>query len=327
MRLSSGLTTRPPDAADEAPAQPAPGNYLDFYGLGKPPFGPAAEPAPFLPLSGQRAAFEALAAGLRAGRGHLALTGEAGSGKTTLVTALLAREAATSRRVIRVGGDRPGILTRPRLIAALLDIPVPDAVSQEQLAQARTLVTPRANEAKPPVLAIDDAHLLAADALDWLTRVAGRKGAMPQLLLVGRPEMIPLLQQKHYRPLSSRMAPPQHLGPLTPHEMRLYIERRLWLAGSSTRRLLTSAAVRSVLRRAGGSAGRIDALLEAALARGFLLGHASLTASTIRQAAAHLPQADRQRPQGQVLIWLSIGILLVGMIAFAWRAFLGLSGG
>jgi general secretion pathway protein A len=311
---------------DQAAAEPElAANYLDQYGLAKPPFGSAAGPAPFLAFKSHRTAFESLVAGLRQGRGHLLLIGDAGVGKTACLAAALDIVADNTRGILRVSRILPGPLTRLRLVAQILDIAEPASLTPELMARARTAVSFRRGASKPPILAIDDAQYLTPDALDWVLRVAGGRSAnMPQVLLAGRPGIGNMLAEKRCKPFVDRVTRSLELLPLTSDDMRQYVERRLWLAGSSIRRLIGGPALRVAIRRAEGSPGRIETLLEAALATGFMRGEPTLTARTIRSITGRPPRRTLTAADwGRVATILAVVVLLLGMAAFVYRALTG----
>jgi general secretion pathway protein A len=319
---------KPPPTSDPEPPVAEPdlaAGYLDGYGLAKPPFGAAAEPAPFLLFKSHRTTFESLVAGLRQGKGHLLLVGEPGVGKTTCLAAALDLVADNARGILRVGRILPGPLTRSRLIAQILGIAEPDRLTSELLTQAKAAVSYRRGAGKPPVLAIDDAQYMTPDALDWVLRVAGGRSAnMPQVLLAGRPAVRKLLSEKQCKPFVDRITRSLELPPLTPDDMRQYVERRLWLAGSSIRRLIAGPALRLAIRRAEGSPGQIETLLEAALATSFMHGEPTLTVRTVRSIAGRKPRrVIRAADWARAATVVAMIVLLIGVAAFVYRATTG----
>jgi general secretion pathway protein A len=329
MRLSPAQVAGPPavdrEPGPEVDAPNLPASYLELYGLAKPPFGMAADPAPFLLFDSQRGIFESLVTGLRQGRGHLLLIGEAGVGKSSLLDAALDTLPEKARGVFRVSRLRPGPLTRQRLIAQILQIAESEAVTPKLLSKARTAVAPRPGNSKPALLVIDDAQYLTEDALEWLLRIAGGRSAdMPQVLLVGRPDIQTMLAHEHGKPFCDRIARALQLGPLKSIEMQQYIERRLWLAGSSTRRLMNRPAMRIAIRRAAGRPGVVESLMEGALGAGFLRREQYLTARTIRSAAGRRPVSRRQPPDlGRIILIVAPIVLALGIAAFTYRALVG----
>jgi type II secretory pathway predicted ATPase ExeA len=239
-----------------------------------------------------------------------------------MLAAVLQSMPDGQRQIVRVVHDRPGPLTLPRLIAQVLNVPEPEVLANGVMDQTGRRLRQQDGEANVPILAIDDAHHLAADSLDWLGEIAVAGGPKtPQLILVGRPGLAELLSQKQYKALADRLATSRQLEPLSSAEVRHFIERRLWLAGSSTRRLMTGSAVRAAIRTANASPGRIDALLDDALAAGFLHGETKLSSRTIHAVAKR--QAVREpcaRRNDRMLVAFATIVLTVGLAAFTYRA-------
>jgi general secretion pathway protein A len=300
-------------------------SYLDLYALAKHPFGLASDTAPFLQFPSRRATFDAFVGALRQGRGHVLLVGETDLGKSFLLATALALELDESRKIFRIERSHPGPLTRPRLVAQVLGIAEPDRLTPELLGRAKSMLASHPHGAKAAVLAIDDAQCLTADALDWLARIAGGRSAdMPQVVLVGRPELRKMLQQKHHRPFVDRISVSLDVAPLRSAELQQYIERRLWLAGSSTRRLLTRPALRTVIRKSDGRLGRVDTIMESALAVGYLRGDPQLTHRTVSAAAERLPGLRRPPvDSARIVLAIALIVLALGIVSFAYRAMVG----
>src|SRR4051794_1159328 len=148
-----------------------------------------------LPLQGssQRAAFDALNLALEEGNVFAALTGPAGTGKTTVLNAVLANPIGCKLRIIR--------LVDPHLVSAN------SAAHIEQVASAEAIKTENAE--KHVVLTVEDAHAASDELMRCLTRLAAAKRAgarLPQLFIVGRPEFWDRLKAPEYEPLARRIA-------------------------------------------------------------------------------------------------------------------------
>jgi hypothetical protein len=166
------------------------------------------------------------------------------------------------------------------------------------------------------VLVIDDAETLAASALRYLTKLCrrgGMGGTAPQIVLIGAPAMWPLLRQIEHRRLADRIGVRLRINRLTTSEARLYIERRLWVAGSETRKVLSPAAFAEIVARTEGIPGRINAALERVFAAGFEQGHARVTPQTVRSALGitRPPTIRTKASAGAPPIWLIAGSCLV----------------
>jgi hypothetical protein len=134
---------------------------------------------------------------------------------------------------------------------------------------------------------------------------------------IRRPEVMPLL---------ATLRNTVRLIPLSPAECRQFIERSLWVAGGTTRRLIEADAIRLVIAQSGGTPGRIGRLMEAALTAGFARGDAIITARTIgaaigpRSRPRHWQAPSGDGVVGRALAMMSIALFLVGAGLFAYKA-------
>ncbi|MBN8875226.1 MAG: AAA family ATPase [Rhodospirillales bacterium] len=294
-----------------------PHSYLELYGFARAPFAAEAAQGEFVPGESHRSVLEALAGAMIAGQSAVVLTGEAQTGKSTLLDTAIRLVAARKLRVLRVHNPRPGPLSLKRLLSALLGIPEPLKLTEADSARAHQLLTAGAPGEAHTVLAIDDADTLSLGALRYLAQLCRHeKAKAPQLVLVGAPGIWPLLRQAEFRSLAARINVRLRLGRLSPEETRAYIERRLWMAGSETRKVLSPAAVTEVVARTEGIPGRINAALDRVFAAGFEHRHPRVTPQTVRAALGvprpptfRTPTASTPPP-----IWLIAGtILAVGL--------------
>jgi hypothetical protein len=116
-------------------------------------------------------------------------------------------------------------------------------------------------------------------------------------------------------------------------EVRQYIERSLWVAGGTTRRLLTPEAIKLITARSDGLPGKVNRLMEAVLTAGFARGDVMITVKTVDSVIGSPP--PRQRPRRvkrelspfteRVLQIVAAGVLVMGVTAFLYKGLTGLS--
>ncbi|OJW25329.1 MAG: hypothetical protein BGO51_01730 [Rhodospirillales bacterium 69-11] len=308
----------PTEEAVEEELQHEPHSYLELYGFARAPFATGAAEEEFVPGESHRSVLEALAGAMLAGQSAVVVTGEAQIGKSTLLDTAVRLVEARGVRVLRIANPRPGPLSLKRLLSTLLGISEPLKLSEAESARAHALLTSRAPGALHTVLAIDDADTLSLGALRYLSQLCRKDaaGTAPQIVLVGAPGIWPLLRQAEFRALTSRVNVRLRVGRLSTEEARAYVERRLWMAGSETRRVLSPAALADVLVRTEGIPGRINAALDRVFAAGFEHRHPRVTPQTVRAALGvsrpptFRPQTARKPPP----IWLIAGtVLAVGL--------------
>lgn len=233
-----------------------------------------------------------------------ALTGEAGTGKTTVLDAALARLDRAGDRIIRARNFPAGPLSLHRALTAALGVPGARALPANRLEAALRRALADAGHATPPVLAVDNAHALPPETLRYLSLLAGlREAGRPlfRILLVGRSGF------------ATREAIPvqQTLEPVHPEAARRVVEQRLAATGV----VLDDDAVRSIVQDARGNLGRIDALVRAEAerveaARG---GPLWVVGARIGQKAGQLLSGGGQRWRDTLA--LSGAFILLSMVA------------
>lgn len=245
--------------------------YERFYGFRHSPFNITPDPR-FLFFSEQhREAYDHLLYGIRERKGFIQLTGEVGTGKTTLCraflerlgdhysTALILHPVMTGTQMLRT------ILTELHLeaprerIACLEKL---NAFLLEQLARDRDVL-----------LVIDEAQDLGPELLEevrLLSNLETDQRKLLQIILVGQPELRQMLDSKRLRQLRQRITVRYHLAPLTFHETEHYIEHRLLVAGAQHDRLFSPWALRRIYRYARGIPRLINAVCDKTLLCGYV---------------------------------------------------------
>ena len=237
-----------------------------------------------------------------------ALAGEAGTGKTTVLDAALARRDRAGDRIIRARNFPAGPLSLHRALTAALGVVDAGALSAEQLEQALRRALAEAGEATPPVLAVDNAHSLPPETLRYLSLLAGlREAGRPlfRILLVGRSGFT-----------TPQATPVQlTLEPIHPAAARQVVEQRLAAAEMT----LEDGAVQAIVRDAKGNLGRLDALLRARIeqARPTRLRRLLLAATHVSGAVRSLLAGGQPRWQDTLaaaaaLLAVSIATAAIG---------------
>lgn len=304
----------PPDGpgADQPDAR----NYLELYGFARPPFAGDAPQGDFVPGESHRTTLEILAGAIIAGRSAIVVTGEAQIGKSILLDTAISLVERRGVTVMRIANKRPGPLSLKRLLSQVLGVEEPREMAQADSDRAHVLLTTPAVTGTHLVLAIDDADTLSVGALRYLTQLCRRGVPGPQLVFVGAPAVWPLLRQGEFRPLTQKIGVRLRITRLTAAEVRGYIERRLWMAGSETRKVLAQSALAEIVVRTEGIPGRINATLDRVFTTGFEHGHPRITPQTVRAAlgVTRPPTIRPDAPRAAPPIWLIAGsVLLVGV--------------
>ena len=293
--------------------------YTQHFRLTELPFSIAPNPR-YLYLSAQhREALAHLLYGIGVGGGFVVLTGEVGTGKTTLCRALL-DQLPEDVDIALIFNPR---LNSRELLAGICDelhIPYPGPrASLKQLIDALNghLLDAHARGRRVIVL-IDEAQNLRFDVLEQvrlLTNLETNQTKLLQIILVGQPELNQVLDRPNLRQLSQRITARYHLNPLTLAETRDYIRHRLKVAGGSEQEF-TDAAMRAIHRRAHGIPRLINLMSDRALLGAYTLGKLRVTGPIARRASRELMPAGKRRNAWRVPGLLALlALSLLGAMA------------
>ena len=306
--------------------------YAPFFGLRQDPFSIAPDPH-YLFMSGRhREALAHLLYGLDGGGGFVVLTGEIGTGKTTVCRCFLEQVPAHCN---------VAYIVNPRLTAAELVQTVCEdfgVVAPGTAAGAETVRhwTGLLNQfllqahaaGRNCVLIIDEAQQLSAEVLEQLrllTNLETNERKLLQIVLIGQPELRDMLARPELEQLAQRVIARFHLDALSAEESTQYITHRLAVAGWSGPLPFDRAALRDIHRLARGVPRRINLLCGRALLGAYASGQRVVGRATVARAAREVFGAHPASPppQKHKAAWLGglAGAAAVGVLgAVAWVA-------
>jgi general secretion pathway protein A len=246
--------------------------YEAFYGLRERPFELTANPR-YLFLTGKhREALSTLIYGLSARKGLTVLTGDAGTGKTTLLCAALAQWQAAGHLVVAL---RNPTLTRAEFLefmAREFGLSAEAGRSKTLLLQEmEALLRQRHDAGLLTALVLDEAHSMPIELLEEVRLLANIENADTKLLpliMLGQPELADRLNQPELRQLKQRIALRSRLDPLDLRETAAYIAKRIRLAGGDSLRAFTREAVTAIHVGSGGIPRLINVICDNALVNG-----------------------------------------------------------
>jgi general secretion pathway protein A len=263
--------------------------YTAHFNLREPPFSIAPDPAFLYMSSHHQEALGHLLYGTGQYGGFVQLTGEVGTGKTTIVRTLLTQKL-DSVDVAMVHNPRQSEL---EFVASICD--ELGAAYDKPAGSIKTLVDAlnehllKAHAAgRRTVLIIDEAQNLAPAVLEQvrlLTNLETDKEKLLRIMLIGQPELIELLGRPELRQLASRITARYHLTPLTVVETMQYIIHRLQVAGGASD-LFNDAAMRRVHHYAAGIPRQINIICDRALLGAYAKGVRTVTPEIVDHAAA-----------------------------------------
>ena len=266
--------------------------YTSFFGLQEKPFAITPDPR-YLYLSGRHAeALAHLLYGINEAGGFIQLTGEVGTGKTTVIRSLLEQLP---------GHADVALILNPRVtpaeflltICEELHVHVPESGqgSTKTLMDllGRQLLDTHAR-GRRVVLIVDEAQNLSTETLEQvrlLTNLETATTKLLQIILIGQPELRALLDQPDLRQLAQRITGRYHLDPLSPEESAGYVKHRMRVAGA-TAEVFTPAALREIHRLSGGIPRVINVICDRALLGAFTQEDHRAGAALVRQAASEV---------------------------------------
>jgi len=289
--------------------------YEKYFGLTERPFSIAPDPR-FLYMSQQhREALAHVLYGVGEGGGFVQLTGEVGTGKTTICRCLL-EQMPDHVDIALILNPR---VTALELLASLCDeLQIQyarDTTSIKSVIDALTayLLDSHAR-GRRTVLMVDEAQNLSADALEQvrlLTNLETTREKLLQIILVGQPELRVLLARDDLRQLSQRITARYHIEPIDHAETAAYIRHRLQVCGA-TSNLFTSTAIELIFKLSNGIPRLINVLSDRALLGAFVEGKRMVDAPIVQRAARETLAEDGVSMPGKgVWRWFGMGAVVV----------------
>lgn len=302
--------------------------YLEHYGLNEAPYSITPDPRFVFLSERHRDALAHLLFGIGqgGGGGFVQLTGEVGTGKTTL-SRLLLEQLPENTKVALVLNPRLGPIELLETVCEELHVDISNACgSGKALVDALNAYLLRAYaDGLRVVLIVDEAQNLSADALEQvrlLTNLETDTQKLLQIVLIGQPELRDALAKPELRQLAQRITARFHLTPLSANETGEYLRHRFRVAGGR-HFPLTSAAVQRVHRHANGVPRLVNVIAERALLAGYARDASSIDPRLIDAAAREVLPARNARDMRLSPMWLlaAAGVLLLGSIGWAaWHA-------
>ncbi len=298
--------------------------YTSFFGLHEKPFSITPDPR-YLFMSERHAeALAHLLYGVKEAGGFIQLTGEVGTGKTTLVRSLLQQLPDTADVALILNPQ----ISRVEFLCAIceeLGVPLPEARgSIKALIDAlNRFLLENHSRGRRTVLIVDEAQNLRPDVLEQvrlLTNLETTKQKLLQIILIGQPELRELLARNDMRQLAQRITGRYHLEPLSREETEAYIDHRVKVAGG-VGRIFADGSRREIYRLARGIPRMINVIADRALLGAFTAEVSQVTPLIVRRAAAEVydqPTAARGPWQRWLRLMAGPAVLALAAAGAAW---------
>ncbi|MBI2885360.1 MAG: AAA family ATPase [Candidatus Omnitrophica bacterium] len=264
--------------------------YLDFLGLREKPFSITSDPS-FLYLSKRhREALSHMVYGIRERKGFIEITGEIGTGKTTLCRALVRQLDPTTKTALILHSN----LSELQLLHGVVQDFGLDPMRNTRVdlfQQLNRFLLDEATEGHNVVLVIDEAQNLSLRLLEqirMLSNLETDKEKLIQIVLVGQPQLRDKLNQPSLRQLQQRIAVRYHILPLDADDIRTYIEHRLRLAGSDGSVRWLDDAVDEIFQFSHGVPRLINLLCDRALLACYVFRVKSIDRELIRRSCQEM---------------------------------------
>lgn len=246
--------------------------YKKFYGFKENAFNITADPAFYFESSGHKEAYAHLLYGIRNRKGILCLTGEVGTGKTTLCRMLLNRIDANIKTAFILNPCFSPVQLL-QLVSTDLGLKAESSNKLELTHNLNNFLLAENARGHNIVVIIDEAQNLDTRQLEQvrlLSNLETEKNKLLQIILVGQPELLEKLKKTSLRQLNSRISVRYHVCPLSREEIGDYIRHRIRIAGGPARLQLTDQALNYIYAASNGTPRLINILAEHALLAGFV---------------------------------------------------------
>jgi general secretion pathway protein A len=269
--------------------------YNAFFGFKKNPFNLSPDPTFLFRSQHHEEALANLIYGVQSRKGFIVLTGEVGTGKTTMLECL--RDFLDAQQILFASlvNSRLTVGQFFELLAYDLDLRCDRQSKTQVLVSLSGLLGERSSAGRTTVLMLDEAHNLDWDVLEeirLLGNLETRRGKLLQIVLAGQPELDRKLEAPEFRQLKQRIALRCSLRSFTAEETSVYVNSRMERAGLPAQTIIAPEIVTEIHFRAQGMPRLINAICDNLLLTAFALESRTATTAMLDEVTADMRLDD-----------------------------------
>ncbi len=301
--------------------------YTEYFGIKELPFSIAPDPRYLYLSEHHREALAHLIYGVNSEGGFVLLTGEVGTGKTTVCRCLLEQLPENTNVAFIINPK----LTVDELLASICDelgisYPAGNKSIKVFVDNINEYLLNNYAKGHKTVLIIEEAQNLSIELLEQirlLTNLETTKSKLLQIIMLGQPELRDILSRPELRQISQRITARYHIGPLAKKEIAAYVNHRLTVAGAKDK-LFPDSIFKSLYRYSRGIPRLINVICDRALLGTYVQGKTRVDKSTLKKAANEVFGDVKMREnKRKTLKWiLTVFLLLISAIVFFINYFL-----
>ena len=291
--------------------------YNDYHGFREKPFNITPDPGFIFLSAHHNEAFAHLLYGIDNHVGFIALTGEVGAGKTTVIRTLLGQMSPEQYRTALIFNPCLSSLGLMQSINREYGLRGNHTDTADLLNELNRFLLEENSAGRTVVLVVDEAQNLGSTVLEQVRLISNletERDKLIQIVLVGQPELRELLSRPDLRQLKQRIGVSYHLRPMNLADTRDYIAHRIEVAGRKDSNLFTAGATQQIYRFSGGLPRLINLACDRALLLGYTRGKTPITTGMAKTAIADVRLTTRATGRMRSLLFAGLTLLVMAVL-------------